>query len=98
MVMRSIFLLLAFLLPLYPAVKTDRSGPIGSLLTSPTAPTVVLDPGHGGTDRGARAKTPFCEEKRVCLQTARLVKKYLEQLGYHVVMTRNTDAFVPLSR
>jgi N-acetylmuramoyl-L-alanine amidase len=61
-------------------------------------PTVVIDAGHGGTDHGARAKAPFCEEKRVCLQTARLVKKYLDQLGYHVVMTRNTDAFVPLAK
>jgi N-acetylmuramoyl-L-alanine amidase len=32
------------------------------------------------------------------LQTARLVKKYLDQLGYHVIMTRSNDAFVPLSR
>lgn len=96
--MRPIFLLLAFLLPLYPAVKKDKGGPVGTVLTSPAVPTIVLDPGHGGTDRGARTKTPFCEEKRVCLQTTRLVKKYLDQLGYHVVMTRNTDAFVSLSR
>ena len=98
MVMRSVFLLLAFLLPLYSGVKKERSGPFGSFITPPDAPTIVLDPGHGGTDRGARAKAPFCEEKRVSLLTARLVKKYLDQLGYHVVMTRNTDDFIPLSR
>lgn len=63
-----------------------------------TPRVVVLDPGHGGTDRGARSKMPFCEEKRLCLQAARLVKQYLEQLGYRVVMTRETDAFIPLSR
>ena len=61
-------------------------------------PTVVIDPGHGGQDQGARGQKPFCEEKRICLQTARLVKKYLDQLGYHVVMTRETDAFIPLAR
>ncbi len=61
-------------------------------------PTVVIDAGHGGQDHGARGQKPFCEEKRICLQTARLVKKYLDQLGYHVVMTRDTDAFIPLSR
>lgn len=97
--MRILFLLLAFLLPLYPAIKKDKSGPIGSVLSSSSiGPTIVLDAGHGGTDRGARGKMPFCEEKRICLQTARLVKQYLDQLGYHVVMTRNTDAFVPLSK
>jgi len=72
--------------------------PIASALNSGTGPTVVVDAGHGGNDQGAKAKNPYCEEKRICLQTARLVKKYLDQLGYHVVMTRNSDAFVPLSR
>jgi len=61
-------------------------------------PTVVIDAGHGGNDQGAKAKNPFCEEKRICLQTARLVKKYLDQLGFHVIMTRDTDAFIPLFR
>ncbi|HSX12864.1 MAG TPA: N-acetylmuramoyl-L-alanine amidase [Chlamydiales bacterium] len=69
-----------------------------TVLSTEVMPTVVVDAGHGGTDRGTRSKTPFCEEKRLCLQTAKLVKKYLDQLGYHVVMTRNTDAFIPLSR
>ena len=60
--------------------------------------TIVLDVGHGGTDLGARAKAPYCEEKKLCLQTARLVKKHLNQLGYHVVMTRESDAYVSLAR
>ncbi|MBM3184533.1 MAG: N-acetylmuramoyl-L-alanine amidase, partial [Chlamydiae bacterium] len=61
-------------------------------------PTIVVDAGHGGTDQGAKAKFPYCEEKRIALQTARLVKKYLDQLGYHVIMTRTTDTFIPLWR
>lgn len=67
-------------------------------LRQSTGPTVVIDAGHGGNDQGAKATSPYCEEKRICLQTARLVKKYLDQLGYHVIMTRNTDAFIPLAR
>ena len=62
------------------------------------AQTIIIDPGHGGTDLGARGKTPYCEEKKLCLQTARLVKQYLNQLGYHVVMTRNSDASISLAR
>ena len=62
----------------------------------PAVPTIVIDPGHGGTDRGARGRIPYCEEKKICLQTARLVKQYLDQLGYHVVMTRTSDAFISL--
>ena len=73
--------------------------PLGSYLTGPTgAPTIVLDAGHGGTDLGARARHPYCEEKRICLQTARLVKKYLTQLGYNVIMTRDTDVFLALPK
>jgi N-acetylmuramoyl-L-alanine amidase len=61
-------------------------------------PTVVLDVGHGGTDRGARRQNPYCEEKKICLQTARLVKRYLDQLGYKVIMTRTSDDFITLAR
>lgn len=93
--MRYLLLFCLFFLPL---IGKERKAPIGSLLTKPGAPTIVLDPGHGATDLGARSKHPFCEEKRICLQTARLVKKYLDQLGYHVVMTRDADAFISLSR
>lgn len=71
---------------------------VGQAATSSVSPTIVIDAGHGGTDRGTRSKNPFCEEKRICLQTARLVKKYLDQLGYRVVMTRSNDAFISLAR
>lgn len=72
--------------------------PAGTLINPPDAPTIVIDVGHGGTDRGARAHLPYCEEKKVCLLTARLVRQYLDQLGYHVVMTRNTDHFISLPK
>jgi len=72
--------------------------PASTLINLPDAPTVVVDVGHGGTDRGARSHAPYCEEKKICLLTARLVKQYLEQLGYRVVMTRNTDDFISLSK
>lgn len=67
-------------------------------ISDPDAPTVVLDVGHGGPDQGARGYVPYCEEKKLCLLTARLVRQYLEQLGYKVVMTRNTDNFIPLPK
>lgn len=69
-----------------------------SLFAAEFTPTIILDAGHGGTDLGARRPVPSCEEKRITLQTARLVRKYLTQLGYHVIMTRDYDAFIPLER
>ena len=56
--------------------------------------TVVLDPGHGGSDCGASG--PAGLEKThtldVCLRAAQL----LWRAGYKVVMTRTADEFVPL--
>jgi len=76
-----------------------ETAPLGTYLTVPAdAKTVIIDPGHGSTDLGARTHSPYTEEKRLCLQTARLLKQYLSQLGYRVVMTRSTDAFVSLPR
>lgn len=62
------------------------------------APVIVLDAGHGGLDLGARCKSPYCEEKRIALTTALLAKKYLDKLGYRVILTRSSDVFIPLPR
>ncbi len=61
-------------------------------------PIIVLDPGHGGLDLGTKAKLPYLEEKKVALTTALLVRKYLDHMGYKVVLTRASDIFVPLPR
>ncbi len=57
--------------------------------------TLVLDPGHGGTDTGALSPHAF-PEKNANLLTAREVKKALEAHGYCVVLTREKDIAVPL--
>jgi N-acetylmuramoyl-L-alanine amidase len=53
-------------------------------------PIVVIDPGHGGTDTGARGATLV--EKDVVLQVAKILRAELERLGYRAVMTRNDDS------
>lgn len=59
---------------------------------------VMLDPGHGGVDPGAIGVTGV-EEKNITLQVARRVKHTLEATGrYKVLMTRNTDIYVPLRK
>lgn len=91
--------ILAFFLLLGASLAKDVKGPFASTLTVPAdAPVVIIDVGHGGTDLGARAQHPYCEEKRICLQMARLVKKHLHQMGYRAVMTRDTDVFVSLAK
>lgn len=60
--------------------------------------TIVLDPGHGGIDGGAKGKGRTVE-KTVVLAFARTLKVALEAAGpFDVVMTRTEDTFVPLSR
>lgn len=56
---------------------------------------VVLDPGHGGQDTGAKGKRGV-EEKRAVLDIARRVRSHLEAAGLTVYMTREGDRFVEL--
>ena len=56
--------------------------------------TVVLDPGHGGHDRGCGIGYVF--EKHLALDTARRVEELLRKSGLKVVMTRSRDVFIPL--
>ena len=56
--------------------------------------TVVLDAGHGGHDGGAVSRYGY--EKTFALDIARRVKNNLVDGGYRVVMTRNSDIFLPL--
>lgn len=60
--------------------------------------TVVLDPGHGGQETG-RIGPRGTLEKDVNLAVARALKRWLErQDGLRVVLTRDEDADLPLSR
>jgi len=61
----------------------------------PDAITVVIDPGHGGTDTGAM--TPLGRmEKDANLAIAKFVRDELVSRGYNVVMTRDDDSFPEL--
>lgn len=57
---------------------------------------IVLDPGHGGIDSGAIAKSGT-REKDVVLAFALTLKSMLEKSGrYEVLMTRSDDSFISL--
>jgi N-acetylmuramoyl-L-alanine amidase len=58
--------------------------------TVPTLHTVVIDPGHGGEDTGARGPTGL-EEKDIVLEFAQAVASSLRAQGFEVVMTRVGD-------
>lgn len=57
---------------------------------------VVIDPGHGGADFGARGASGMLE-KNVVMQIARRIRTSLTALGLRVVFTREDDRFVTLT-
>jgi N-acetylmuramoyl-L-alanine amidase len=82
-------LLIAFLGTLSAAHARRASKDSGS------STTVVIDAGHGGYDRGGIPGQRVAE-KEVTLDVAQRLRKELAANGYRVVMTRDSDVFVPL--
>jgi N-acetylmuramoyl-L-alanine amidase len=59
-----------------------------------TVDTIMIDPGHGGKDPGAKGNGLL--EKNVVLKLAKIVGAKLKAKGFHVLYTRTTDKFIPL--
>jgi N-acetylmuramoyl-L-alanine amidase len=77
--------------PPLPDMPTPSSQPAAGGLS-----TVVIDPGHGGEEAGAKGATGVLE-KDVTLSLARRLKTLLEgRLGLHVLLTRDADQTVAL--
>lgn len=62
-----------------------------------TAKTIVIDPGHGGKDPGALG-TGTLREKGIVLSISEKLRELLTAKGYTVLMTRETDRFIPLKQ
>jgi N-acetylmuramoyl-L-alanine amidase len=57
--------------------------------------TIVIDPGHGGFDRGG-VPGQRISEKEMALDVSLRLRRILQASGYRVVMTRESDVFIPL--
>src|SRR5262245_54757483 len=71
-----------------PLVRPHRVADVGKVQT------VVLDPGHGGYDKGQVSR--YGAEKDFALDVARKLRPILQAKGFRVIMTREGDYFVPL--
>ena len=79
-------------------VAPDEGPTLENRLSSalnPTFATVVIDPGHGGNDEGARGGG--LKEKDLTLDLAFRVEKLLGTFNFPTVLTRRDDTYVPLS-
>lgn len=73
-----------------------RATPPPPVQTRGRRPIIMIDPGHGGADPGAIGRQGDYE-KTVVLAVARALKAELDKTGkFEVVMTRNSDIFIPL--
>jgi N-acetylmuramoyl-L-alanine amidase len=82
--------------PPAPAPPPDAAPP--PLLSVPRSvlQTIVIDPGHGGSDAGVHGSDGV-EEKQITLQVARRLRALIEmRLGVRVVLTRDDDTPVSL--
>jgi N-acetylmuramoyl-L-alanine amidase len=57
---------------------------------------VLLDPGHGGDDEGARCPDPLVKEKDLTLALAKRIGAQLKKEGLHVDYTRTRDITLSL--
>ncbi len=73
-----------------------RPEPPTADLTPGAIRTVVIDPGHGGTDAGAKGPSGAFE-KDLVLDVAKRLKTAIEgRLGLRVLLTRDTDRDMPI--
>ncbi len=81
-----------------PAARPPAATTVGQIIQAPSLRVrkiIVIDAGHGGRDPGALGSSS--QEKDVTLAAARALKARLERTGrYQVVMTRDSDVFIPL--
>jgi N-acetylmuramoyl-L-alanine amidase len=57
---------------------------------------VIIDPGHGGYDNGA--KIGYVYEKHLALDVSYRLKEYLAKKGVKSELTRSRDIFLPLEQ
>src|SRR5262249_6860408 len=80
----------------------DAQKNLQALITGPELITrsnrvIVLDPGHGGQDSGAKSPNGREYEKHLTLDWAMRLRPLLEAAGWKVFLTRSDDRDVPLA-
>ena len=75
-----------------PTNAVPKPPPVGR---KPQDVFILVDPGHGGKDTGARTPHGWCE-KDVNLAQAKAVRDALKKAGFRVALTREDDSFPAL--
>jgi len=75
---------------------TGLAAPARARAAEPEARPIVVDPGHGGADFGAKGAGGLLE-KDLTLAVARKLAAELRARKLPVLLTRNSDVFIPLA-
>lgn len=78
-------------------IAPDEEPPVDNriaAMTDGSLPTVVIDPGHGGRDDGARANGLV--EKDLTLDLSFRVQRLLQSFGFKTALTRTDDTYLTL--
>jgi N-acetylmuramoyl-L-alanine amidase len=88
--MLILFIIMIILLLIRSRQQNVHSTPTATPHQASKGPVIVIDPGHGGYDPG-KVSSDGVNEKDINLQIACLLKENLEERGYQVYLTRNSD-------
>lgn len=85
------------IIDIYPSKSAKPSKPVSMIRQlGLVIDRIVIDPGHGGEDPGCIGKSGL-QEKNVVLDVSLRLKKLLESTeNLEVILTRETDIFVPV--
>ncbi|MBI4346020.1 MAG: N-acetylmuramoyl-L-alanine amidase, partial [Elusimicrobia bacterium] len=78
-------------------VETAKAKEETPVLAAPLKRKIVVDPGHGGEDSGATGKRGVREKDVNLLAAKELARRLVEDGSFDVLLTRDTDVFVPLA-
>jgi len=67
---------------------------LSTLATAAGFKTVIIDPGHGGHDKGGQWGRVY--EKHLALDTSVRLEGHLKAMGFRTVLTRRSDYFISL--
>ncbi len=80
-----------------PSQSATPSPPSPAIRRENNLPLIVIDAGHGGIDSGTVARNG-AKEKDIVLAFAKALEQRIESGGdYNVVLTRDTDFYIPLA-
>ena len=74
---------------------SKKEPPLKAPLSSKSSFIILIDPGHGGHDIGAKGKKGL-HEKHINLDIAKRLQKKLLKSGFRVYMTRSKDQYISL--